>query len=134
MQGISYLTGRPLVAIGALAVVQWLTTLVFALTVRHNGWLFYQGGDQIWLLTTGWLLGGGDLAPTYTGYGWPFLVAPIMRLAGPSFVTAMPPVIAFNVFVLGRSLSWAIYGLAAGSRGAPSASWPRPSGWYCRSP
>jgi hypothetical protein len=113
VQGISYLTGRPLVAIGALAVVQWLTTLAFALTVRHNGWLFYQGGDQIWLLTTGWLLGGGDLAPTYTGYGWPFLVAPIMRLVGPNFITAMPPVIAFNVLVLGPLALWAIYGLAA---------------------
>ena len=30
-----------------------------------------QGGDQIWLVTTGWLLGDGELAPTYTGYGWP---------------------------------------------------------------
>ena len=51
--------------------------------MRHNGWLFYQGGDQIWLLTTGWLLGGGELAPTYTGYGWPLAVAPIMAADRP---------------------------------------------------
>ena len=28
---------------------------------RHNGWLTYQGGDQIWLVTTGWLLGNGTI-------------------------------------------------------------------------
>ena len=50
--------------VGALAVVQWLAILAYALTVRHNGWIFYQGGDQIWLVTTGWLLGHGELAPT----------------------------------------------------------------------
>ena len=99
--------------VGALAVVQWLTTLAFALTVRHNGWLLYQGGDQAWLMTTGWLLGGGELAPTYISYGWPLVLAPIMRLAGPSFITAMPPVIALNVLVLGPLALWAIYGLGA---------------------
>jgi hypothetical protein len=112
-RGISVAVGRPLVAVAVLAVVQWLAILIFALTVRHNGWLFYQGGDQIWLLTTGWLLGGGDLAPTYTGYGWPVAVAPLMQLTGPSFVTAMPPVIALNVLVLGPLALWAVYGLAA---------------------
>jgi hypothetical protein len=81
--------------------------------VRHNGWLLYQGGDQIWLMTTGWLLGHGELAPTYTGYGWPLAIAPIMRLTGPSFITAMPPVIALNVLVLGPLALWAIYGLGA---------------------
>lgn len=113
LQAISALTRRPLVTVGALAVVQWLTTLAFALTVHHNGWLLYQGGDQAWLMTTGWLLGGGELAPTYVGYGWPLVLAPIMQLAGPSFITAMPPVIALNVLVLGPLALWAIYGLGA---------------------
>ena len=108
-----------------LAVLQWLAILVYALTVRHNGWLFYQGGDQIWLLTTGWLLGDGELAPTYTGYGWPLAVAPIMRFTGPSFVTAMPPIILFNVLVLGPLALWAIYGLGARIAG-------RAFGLFCR--
>ena len=64
-------------------------------------------------MTTGWLLGDGELAPTYIGYGWPLVLAPIMRLAGPSFITAMPPVIALNVLVLGPLALWAIYGLGA---------------------
>ena len=112
-QGISLAVARPLVSLAVLAVVQWLAILVYALTVRHNGWLFYQGGDQIWLLTTGWLLSGGELAPTYTGYGWPLAVAPIMAVTGPSFVNAMPPVIALNVLVLGPLALWAVHGLAA---------------------
>ena len=37
-------------------LVQWLSTLALALTVRHNGWLFYQGGDQLWYYVSGWLL------------------------------------------------------------------------------
>ena len=113
LEGVSALANRPLATLAGLAVAQWLCIAAYALTVRHNGWLFYQGGDQIWLLTTGWLLGAGELAPTYTGYGWPLLVAPVMRLTGPGFVSAMPPVIAFNVLVLGPLALWAVYGLAA---------------------
>jgi hypothetical protein len=112
-QGISRAVARPLVSLAVLAVVQWLALIVYALTVRRNGWLFYQGGDQIWLLTTGWLLGGGELGPTYTGYGWPLALAPLMRLTGPSFIGAMPAIILFNVLVLGPLALWAVYGLAA---------------------
>ena len=36
------------------------------LTVRHNGWVYYQGGDQIWYTTTALrLLGDGLPPPTY---------------------------------------------------------------------
>jgi hypothetical protein len=112
-RAVSTFTDRPLATIGGLAVAQWLAILAFGLTVRHNGWLFYQGGDQIWLVTTGWLLGQGELAPTYTGYSWPLAVAPITWLTGPSYISAMPPVIALNVLVLGPLALWAIYGLAA---------------------
>ena len=38
------------IALGTLVLVQWLAILAFALTVRHNGWLYYQGGDQLWSL------------------------------------------------------------------------------------
>ena len=30
-------------------------SLVFTARVNHNGWLSYQGGDQIWFWTTSWL-------------------------------------------------------------------------------
>ena len=41
------LADRPLPVLGGLVAVQWLALLAFALTVRHNGLVFYQGGDQI---------------------------------------------------------------------------------------
>ena len=75
-RGISVAVGRPLVSVAVLAVAQWLAILAYALTVRHNGWIFYQGGDQIWLTTTGWLLGQGELGPPEVGYAWPLLLAP----------------------------------------------------------
>ena len=103
--------------------------------MRHNGWIFYQGGDQIWLMTTGWLLGQGELGPPEVGYGWPLLLAPLTWLTGPSFVDAMPWVIGFNVLdprparCSGRSTS-----SAGGSPAARSAYWLLPSGSCCRSP
>jgi hypothetical protein len=103
---------RKWAALGVLVVGQWALVLAFALTVRHNGWVFYQGGDQIWLTTTGWLMGEGQVAPAYVGYAWPLVLAPITMLFGPGFVTAMPAVIALNVLVLGPLLLWAIHGLA----------------------
>ena len=117
-QGISLAVARPLVSLAVLAVVQWLAILVYALTVRHNGWLFYQGGDQIWLLTTGWLLGQGELGPPEVGYGWPLLLAPLTWLTGPNFVDAMPWVICFNVLVLGPLVLFALRELASRIAGA----------------
>ena len=76
--------------LAGLAVLQWLAILIFALTVRHNGWIFYQGGDQIWLVTTGWLLGQGELGPPEVGYGWPLLLAPLTWVTGPSLSTPCP--------------------------------------------
>ena len=39
---------RPAKLLVPAIAIQWLTTLGLALTVRHNGWLYYQGGDQLW--------------------------------------------------------------------------------------
>ena len=111
-RGISVAVGRPFVSLAVLAVAQWLVILAYALTVRHNGWIFYQGGDQIWLVTTGWLLGQGELGPPEVGYGWPLLLAPLTWVTGPSFVDAMPWVIGFNVLILGPLLLWTLYELA----------------------
>lgn len=111
-RGVAFLVERPLATLAGLAVVQWLLILAFALTVRHNGWIFYQGGDQIWLVTTGWLLGQGELGPPEVGYGWPLLLAPLTTVTGPSFIDAMPWVIGFNVLLLGPLLLWTLYELA----------------------
>ncbi len=47
-----------------------------ALTVRHNGWIYYQGGDQVWYYTTSWLLAHGQVPLTAVGYGWSVLLLP----------------------------------------------------------
>src|SRR4029077_20579818 len=44
-----------------LLVIQLLAEIVFAFSVNHNGFVFYQGGDQIWYYTTGWLGRGGRI-------------------------------------------------------------------------
>lgn len=117
-RGLSWLTSRPLVALAALAAAHCVALILFALTVRRNGWLFYQGGDQIWLVTTGWLMGVGEIAPAFTGYGWPLVLAPITAVTGPGFVDVMPPVIVLDALILAPLALWAIYGLAARIAGA----------------
>ena len=39
---------RPAYVLAALVGIQWIAVLALALTVRHNGWLYYAGGDQLW--------------------------------------------------------------------------------------
>lgn len=102
----------PLGPLALLVAAHWLAVLVFALTVRHNGWLYYQGGDQIWHATTGWLLGHGELPPTQVGYIWPVVLAPLMLLAGGDYLAALPWLVLFNVLVLAPVAIACIYGLA----------------------
>lgn len=109
----AYLVAHAGTALAGLVLVHWAAVAAFALTVRHNGWAYYQGGDQIWLSTTGWLLAHGDLAPTYVGYGWALVLAPIMLVTGPGYLAAMPLVAAANVLVLAPLAIWAVYGLAS---------------------
>ena len=52
---------RPIYVLGPLLGVQWIAVLALALTVRHNGWLYYAGGDQLWHYTGADLLAHGHL-------------------------------------------------------------------------
>lgn len=112
------LVERRLSVLGGLLVVHWVAIALLARAIPHNGWVFYQGGDQIWLTTTGWLLAEGQLAPTYVGYGWPLVLAPITAVTGPGFASAMPAVIALGALVLAPIALWAVYRLAARIAGA----------------
>ncbi|HWG55343.1 MAG TPA: hypothetical protein VNT58_02345 [Gaiellaceae bacterium] len=107
------LVARRTWALGGLVILHWALVGGFALTVQHNGWAYYQGGDQIWLMSTGWLLGDGVLAPTYIGYGWALVLAPISWITGAGYLAAMPLVAAFNVLLLAPAAILALYGLAA---------------------
>ncbi len=112
----AWLYARPRVVLAGLVATQWVAILAFALTVRHNGWVYYQGGDQIWYTTSAWLLGDGVLPPTYIGFGWVLPLVPLSWLVGPDYVGFLPAVIGFNVLVLGPIALACVYAIAAPDR------------------
>ena len=104
-------------------VVQWLAVLALALTVRHNGWLYYAGGDQLWHYSGAYLLAHGHLPPSLVGYGWSVLTAPLAAVAGPSLVSALPGMLLFNTLVLLPIALLAVYGIAASIAGRLFGYW-----------
>ena len=90
----------PRKALAALIVVQWLAVAALALTVKHNGWLYYAGGDQLWHYTGAYLLAHGHLPATFVGYGWSILLLPVAAVAGPNLASALPAIVLFNTVVL----------------------------------
>jgi hypothetical protein len=98
--------------VAAFIAVEWLAILATGLVVRHAGWIYYQGGDQLWYYTLGWALGHGHLTQTPVGYGWSFLLAPIALVAGPNLVSAFPAIVLLNVLVLMPAAMLALYGIA----------------------
>jgi hypothetical protein len=91
---------RPLYVLSALVALQWILVAALAVTVRHNGWIYYMGGDQLWHYTGAYLIGHGQLAPTYVGIGWSTLLAPLSWIFGPNLVSALPVIVLFNTLVL----------------------------------
>src|ERR671936_1926095 len=103
---------RPRYVVGALLAERWAAVAAFAVTVRHNGWLYYQGGDQIFHYTSAWLLAHGHLPATRVAYQWPVALAPLARLVGPSFVAALPAIVLVNTLVLLPAALLCVYGIA----------------------
>ena len=104
---------RPLYVLLPLVGVQWLAVLALALTVRHNGWLYYAGGDQLWHYTGAYLLAHGHLPPSFVGYGWSILLLPVAALAGPNLVSALPELVLFNTLILLPLALLCMYGIGA---------------------
>jgi hypothetical protein len=109
---IDRLLERPRTVVGSLIGLQVGATVVLALVADHNGWVWFQGGDQIWLTTQGWLLGQLELPPTELGYLWSYALAPIMWVTGPTYVQALPPLVVLQVLVLGPIALLCVYDLA----------------------
>ena len=103
---------RPRYVLAVLIVVQWAAVLALALTVRHAGWIFYQGGDQLWYYTVGWQLAHGHLGIAGIGYLWPVLLAPISLATGPNVANAYPAIILIDVLLLLPIGLLALYGIA----------------------
>jgi hypothetical protein len=104
---------RPAYVLGALVAVQGLAVLALALTVKHNGWLYYAGGDQLWHYSGAYLMAHGHLPPTFVGYGWSFLLLPVAAIAGPSLVSALPAIVLLNTLVLLPIALLCVYGIGA---------------------
>jgi hypothetical protein len=104
---------RPLYVLLPLLGLQWIAVLALALTVRHNGWLYYAGGDQLWHYTGAYLLAHGHLPPAFVGYGWSILLLPVAAIAGPNLVSALPALVLFNTLILLPVALLCMYGIGA---------------------
>jgi hypothetical protein len=113
MSRLNSLKREPWSVLAVLVVVNWIAIAVFASIVRHNGWLFYQGGDQTQFYTNALTLAHGHIPEAEIGYGWSFLLAPIAAVFGANLVSALPAIVLFQVLVLGPLALFAVYGIAA---------------------
>jgi hypothetical protein len=104
---------RPAYVLGGLILAQWLAVLALALTVRHNGWLYYAGGDQLWHYSGAYLLAHGHLPPAYVGYGWSITLLPVAWFAGASLVSALPAIVVLNTVILLPVALLCVYGIAS---------------------
>lgn len=104
---------RPAYVLGGLVGVQWLAVLALALVVKHNGWLYYAGGDQLWHYSGAYLLAHGHLPPAFVGYGWSIALLPIALVAGPNLVSALPAIVLLNTVVLLPVALLCVYGIAS---------------------
>jgi hypothetical protein len=104
---------RPAYVLAALVGAQWIAVLALALTVRHNGWIYYAGGDQLWHYSGADVLAHGHLPRALVGYGWSLVLAPISALAGPNLVSALPALVLFNTVVLLPVALLCMYGIGA---------------------
>ena len=114
---------RPVYVLGALLGVQWIAVLALALTVRHNGWLYYAGGDQLWHYSGAVPAGARTpAAGRFVGYGWSILLLPVAAFAGPNLVSALPAIVLFNTLVLLPVALLCVYGIGARIAGRSSAT------------
>jgi hypothetical protein len=116
-------TAHPARSLALIVLLQLALTARLFATVAHNGWLTYQGGDQIWLVTSGWLLAGGTLPTTVVSYGWPLLLAPLTLLTGGSSVVLLPATTLLQTLVLGPLATLAVYDIASRIAGRAAGLW-----------
>jgi hypothetical protein len=113
MQRLSFFKREPWIVLGPLVLVQWIAIAVFAMVVRHNGWVFYQGGDQTFFYTDAWALGRAEIPQSQIGYAWSYVLIPFTWVFGPNLLAALPAVILLQVLVLQPIALAAVYGIAA---------------------
>jgi Dolichyl-phosphate-mannose-protein mannosyltransferase len=114
---------EPWIVLGPLILVQWLALLVFMLTVRHNSWLYYQGGDQTFYWTTGWMFSHWRLPTAEVGWGWSYLLTPLAGIAGNVVLAGLPGIILLDTIVLLPVALLGMYGISARIGGRVFGYW-----------
>src|SRR5919199_5874063 len=92
--------GEPWIVLAPLVLAQWTAVGIFILIVRHNGWLFYQGGDETFYYTSSWALSNAHIPESEVGYAWSYLLAPVALIVGPNYLAALPVLVVFQTLVL----------------------------------
>ncbi len=96
-----------------LALAQWAAVAVFALIVRHNGWLFYHGGDETFYYTDSWVISHAHIPESEIGFAWSYLLSPLALIVGPNYLTALPVLIVLQTVVLLPLALYCVYAIAA---------------------
>jgi Dolichyl-phosphate-mannose-protein mannosyltransferase len=104
---------EPWIVLGPLLLVQWLALVVFMVTVRHNSWLYYQGGDQTFYWTTGWMFSHWRLPTAEVGWGWSYLLSPLAGIAGNTVLAGLPGIVLLDTIVLLPVALLGMYGIGA---------------------
>ena len=81
--------------------------------MRHNGWVFYQGGDQTVYWSDAWSIAHGHVPEAEVGFAWSYLLSPVALLFGSNLLSALPMLIALQVVVLMPIALFCVYGIAA---------------------
>jgi hypothetical protein len=123
VRGLAAKIGEPWIVLGPLILVQWLALLVFMLTVRHNAWLYYQGGDQTYYWTTGWMFSHWRLPTAEVGWGWSYLLSPLAGITGNTVLSGLPGIVLLDAIVLLPVALLAIYGIGARIGGRVFGYW-----------
>ena len=114
---------QPWSILGPLLVVQWLALAVFAVAATHNGWLYYQGGDQSYYWTDAHLLSQWTLPVALVGYAWSYLLIPVAFFAGSNVLSGLPVVIVLNALFLLPVALLCVYGIATRIAGRVFGYW-----------
>lgn len=114
---------EPWRVLAGFLVLQWIETVAIARDVRHAGFLYYQGGDQLWYYTIGWLFTHGHFFQPTVSYLWALILAPFAVVAGPNLMQALPGIVILEVVVLGPIALLALYGIAVRLGGRIFAYW-----------
>src|SRR5579863_5039040 len=93
-------TPPPWLVLGVLVLASWGIAAEVGRIAQHDGWYYYDGGDDSWYYTTSWALAHGHLPSAEISYGYPLLLAPFARAAGSDLLNGLPSIILFNQLVL----------------------------------